>query len=57
VSDDRAEIERRRRRARVFGEVLPEQTRDESPEDSEDAEARTRDSDEWLRSQKPPHHG
>jgi hypothetical protein len=54
VSDDRTEAERRRRRARVFGEVLPDQTRDDDAEDGEDS---TRDSDEWLRRQKPPHHG
>jgi hypothetical protein len=46
-----AELERRRRRARVFGEVLPEQTLDDA---SEDEGAAT--SDDWLRRQKPPHH-
>ena len=56
------EAERRRRRAKVFGDVLPEQTRDDrssdtssadrSPDGSSDAAA-----DEWLRAQVPPHHG
>ena len=46
------ERERRRRRARVFGDVLPEQTRDDVTDDQA-AEG----SDEWLRRQKPPHHG
>ncbi|MGI9157214.1 MAG: hypothetical protein ACR2FG_11330 [Marmoricola sp.] len=43
--------ERRRRLARLFGEVLPEQTaddRDDRPSESDDA---------WLRAQVPPHHG
>jgi hypothetical protein len=53
---DRSEEERRRRRAEVFGDVLPESTRDdrdpESPQEpSSDA------ADEWLRSNVPPHHG
>jgi hypothetical protein len=48
--------ERRRRRARVFGDVLPEQTRDDQAPDRAD---RSPDgsADEWLRSQVPPHHG
>ena len=62
MSDDRSpdekqppanEADRRRRRARVFGDVLPEQTQDEAPENGEDSSA---GSDEWLRRQKPPHH-
>ena len=44
--------ERARRRAQVFGDVLPESTRD----DRDDAGA-TRSPDEWLRRQVPPHHG
>lgn len=47
----RARIDRARLR-RVFGDVLPETTRDErSPGDE------SSDSDEWLRRQVPPHHG
>ncbi|WP_310964739.1 hypothetical protein [Nocardioides terrisoli] len=45
--------ERRRRLARIFGESLPEQTSD----DLDDPSERNLDSDEWLRSQVPPHHG
>lgn len=51
---DRDDWERRRRRAEVFGDVLPETTRDEradSPPSEESA------SDRWLREQVPPHHG
>ncbi|MGW0041576.1 hypothetical protein [Rhodococcus sp. NPDC003348] len=45
----------RARLARIFGEVLPETTRDErSDSDGAGAEAST---DEWLRRQVPPHHG
>jgi len=48
--------ERRRRLAEVFGDVLPETTRDEreprpSPAGSEDA------GEAWLKAQVPPHHG
>jgi hypothetical protein len=46
--------ERARRRAEVFGDVLPETTRDER--DDPDARER-RDGDTWLREQVPPHHG
>lgn len=50
---------RRRRLAEVFGDVLPETTRDErepgsgDPSDPDD----TSESDRWLTSQVPPHHG
>jgi len=47
---DLSEAERRRRRAAVFGEVLPETTSDERGEPAGDA------SDDWLRQQVPPHH-
>jgi len=51
------EAERRRRRARVFGEVLPEQTRDDRPTGTpSDRDPADRD-DEWLRGEVPPHHG
>ncbi|HET6563393.1 MAG TPA: hypothetical protein VFG72_16090 [Marmoricola sp.] len=56
--DDRAstetEAQRRRRRAEVFGDVLPESTRDDR-----DPEEGPRDAavDEWLRRNVPPHHG
>jgi hypothetical protein len=62
VSDQReperaeAEWERRRRRAEVFGEVLPEITRDEreARERTGEDESAT---DRWLKAQVPPHHG
>ena len=44
---------RRRRLAEVFGDVLPDQTSD----DSEEPDAKPDGSDEWLRRQVPPHHG
>ncbi len=45
------EWQRRRRLAAVFGDVLPETTRDER-EPGEDSS-----SEDWLRRQVPPHHG
>lgn len=51
---DEPEWRRRRRLAAVFGDVLPETTRDEqeqAPQADDDAQER------WLRSQVPPHHG
>ena len=46
---------RRRRRQEVFGEVLPESTRDDrDPADPGDGPA---PSDEWLKANVPPHHG
>lgn len=48
-----AERERRRQRlAAVFGEVLPEQTRDDRTE-----EDRSESADDRLRRDVPPHHG
>jgi hypothetical protein len=51
-----ADAERRRRRARVFGEVLPEGTSDERGDGWSEREPRE-GSDEWFRRQVPPHHG
>ncbi|MGW4634745.1 hypothetical protein [Nocardia sp. NPDC004415] len=56
TSPERQEAARRKaaealRLARIFGEVLPETTRDER------GSGHSGDSDEWLRSQVPPHHG
>jgi hypothetical protein len=46
--------ERRRRLAEVFGDVLPETTSDErDPGEDDDSDK----SEEWLKSQVPPHHG
>ncbi|MCR8692840.1 hypothetical protein NWP13_09900 [Rhodococcus pyridinivorans] len=47
----RARIDRARL-ARIFGDVLPETTRDERGE----SDAGVGDSDEWLRRQVPPHY-
>ncbi len=44
----------RRRLAEVFGDPLPEVTRDELDDDPRPAE-RERD-DEWYRVNRPPHH-
>ena len=44
---------RRRRLAEVFGDVLPEQTTDDTAEPSSEDTG----NDAWLRSQVPPHHG
>lgn len=49
----RDDWERRKRRAEVFGDVLPDTTRDER----DDAPQRESDSDRWWREQVPPHHG
>lgn len=43
----------RRRLDEIFGEVLPEVTRDEKA-DTPDEPAT---GDEWLRANRPPHHG
>ena len=45
---------RRRRLAEVFGDVLPEQTRDDAG-GSDEREPSS--NDDWLRAQVPPHHG
>nr|WP_228786421.1 hypothetical protein [Nocardia terpenica] len=41
------------RLARIFGETMPQTTSDERSPDGE----RPDSTDEWLRSQVPPHHG
>ena len=50
----REEAARRRRRAEVFGDVLPDSTEDDRdlPRPGGDGGA-----DEWLRRNVPPHHG
>lgn len=45
---------REKRRARVFGDVLPEATSDDRADTWGEREG---DSEEWLRRQVPPHHG
>ena len=50
---DESEWRRQQRLAEVFGNVLPDTTRDEqepAPPTEDDAQ------DRWLRSQVPPHH-
>jgi hypothetical protein len=47
--------ERRRRLAEVFGDALPETTKDER--DDESRSQRESGTDAWLRAQVPPHHG
>ncbi len=44
--------ERKRRLARIFGDVLPDTTSDEREEPSD-----KRSGDTWLKEQVPPHHG
>ena len=44
---------RKRRLAEVFGDVLPEQTRD----DQGGGDTAPETSDDWLKAQVPPHHG
>lgn len=48
---------RRRRLAEVFGDDLPEQTRDDLPEPEAGGHGEEDASEEWLRRQVPPHHG
>lgn len=49
------EAERRRRLAQAFGDPLPESTSDERPDAW--GETASGGSDDWLKSQVPPHHG
>lgn len=49
------EWERRRRRAEVFGESLPDVTSDEREDES--PREKGDPGDAWLRAQVPPHHG
>ena len=53
-AEDAAARARARRRAEVFGEVLPESTRDDrDPSSPREGDA----GEEWLKSNVPPHHG
>ena len=54
--DGPTDEERRRRRARVFGDVLPDSTSDDR-EDAGDRDGRSDASDDWFRREVPPHHG
>ena len=53
---DETAAERRRRLAEVFGDTLPEGSRDERPDAWGDREDAGHD-DERLRREVPPHHG
>jgi hypothetical protein len=55
----RERAERRRRLAEIFGEVIPEQTSDDTAEAGDRADGRAEETvqEEWLKSQVPPHHG
>ena len=44
----------RRRLDEIFGDVLPDVTRDERPEPADEPPP---SGDEWLRANRPPHHG
>jgi len=62
VTDDltpRQRAERRRRLAEIFGDVLPDQTSDDTVEAGDRADRRTEEKaqEDWLKSQVPPHHG
>ena len=48
---EKAEREKRRRLAEIFGDVLPETTSDDRPDATS---ATTRES--WYRENRPPHH-
>ena len=48
--------ERAKRRVEVFGDALPDITRDERDDDVP-TEKRESAGDQWLREQVPPHHG
>lgn len=55
-TDPETDWERKRRLARVFGDVLPETTADEREPDA-DPDERARGTEAWLKAQVPPHHG
>ncbi len=54
---DETEWERRRRLAAVFGETLPDTTRDEREVDPRASLTGEDAGEAWLRAQVPPHHG
>ncbi|WP_323791036.1 hypothetical protein [Nocardioides sp.] len=49
--------QRRRRLAAIFGDVLPDTTRDERDAGSAGEVRKDSASDAWLKAQVPPHHG
>lgn len=56
-SQQQAAAERRRRMAAIFGDPLPERTRDELSDGRADDARGGAGDDDWLRSEVPPHHG
>ena len=50
------EWERRKRLAAVFGDTLPDTTRDERDDEAREDPGADR-GEAWLKSQVPPHHG
>lgn len=52
-----ADTARARRIAEIFGDALPDQTRDDAADDGEAAGRPPGHADDWLRGQVPPHHG
>ena len=46
--------QRRRLLDEIFGDVLPDVTRDEQPDAADEPSGA---GDEWLRANRPPHHG
>ena len=57
MTESEGDWERRRRLAAVFGDVLPETTRDERDPDERPREASEDAGEAWLKAQVPPHHG
>ncbi|NYI80868.1 hypothetical protein [Nocardioides panzhihuensis] len=57
VEPKEPEWKRKQRLARIFGDVLPETTKDEREPSAESGESGESASDRWLKSQVPPHHG
>ncbi len=55
----RERAERRRKLAEIFGDVLPEQTADDTGDPADGVDRATGDAanEEWLKRQVPPHHG
>ena len=56
-TDEVGADQRRARRARVFGDVLPDGTGDERGPGWSEPDEGPEGTDEWLRRQVPPHHG
>ena len=57
VSGPETDWERRRRVAEVFGETLPETTRDDRDETPAARRTGEDPGETWLKAQVPPHHG